>query len=710
VEILRPAAGAVVPGESGFFLVRLAPDADPATLAVSVRGRGRRLRVVPAEASATQAWGHAPCPARGRHVLRVSVRDRADSLSDADEVVVRCGPARRLAIGAVVETLVEHDHAPSVLRLTPVRPLEGGATYAVVATRALRTRTGKRTKAGAPFRAAAGIGRGERVGSRGRAPVFVAEPLDARNPYPSERLVLADGTIQIPDGYTARGLDADPRLDGARRFLRRLDALSEEHQGFSPHTAVVLRFESEVRLASATPGSVFLAKIEKPAAPATNLAPLLAALERDLDISPREVTVASVFTVEDVVAPLAAIRAQIAARAAADPPRADLADPDPDDPHAFGVFRPGETQFAALFDGVPPASIGAVARGRFESPEYRARDARGRMRIPPRFLDGGAAPPLAANEFLLAVPAGERPAGGFPVVIAQHGFCGSTDIVLDVAAELAAAGLAVIGAPAPAHGPGENCIGFFDFADFNTFGDNWRQASAELFQLAQLVAAGIDLDGDGASEIAGSDLGYIGVSMGGVIGAVFTALEPLVSTVVLNVPGGRLAQFAGSLSGLARGFLESFATEAGIPSRTCDARPLGPVCTESADCGGAGVCAFNEDFAAMLAAALANFQTQLDWGDGSAFAHLLRLDPPDGRPKPVLVQEGIGDTVVANPLTEALARAIGLPANMPDRTAGGVAGLWRFPPPLGHGILALAEVRAQAVRFLASGGTELVAP
>src|SRR4029077_18699291 len=123
----------------------------------------------------------------------------------------------------------------------------------------------------------------------------------------------------------------------------------------------------------------------------------------------------------------------------------------------------------------------------------------------------------------------------------------------------------------------------------------------------------------------------------------------------------------------------------------------------------AGVaCRGNPDFAALLDAAGLDFQTQLDPGDGSCYARRLRLEPQGVGPKPVLVQEGIGDMVVANPLTEALARAIALTANRPDSAAGGVGGLWRFPPPAGHGILGLPEVRAQAVRFLATGGTTLV--
>jgi alpha-beta hydrolase superfamily lysophospholipase len=295
------------------------------------------------------------------------------------------------------------------------------------------------------------------------------------------------------------------------------------------------------------------------------------------------------------------------------------------------------------------------------------------------------------------------------VVIAQHGFCGDNAFVLDIGRELTAAGLAVVGIPAPQHGSRGSCIGFFDLDDFNAFGANWQQASVDLFQLVQLVTAGIDLDGDGERELRASDLGYLGVSMGGVIGAVFAAVEPQVTTVALNVPGGRLAQFAGSVSSLAAPFLGRFAEEAGIPPRTCGGAATARACARDADCGGEP-CLFGDDFVALLDAALPSFQAMLDPGDGSAYAHLLRLAPPGGRPKAVLVQEGIGDLVVANPLTEALARAIALPVNRPDRAALGVAGLWRFPPPAGHGILALAEVRAQAVSFLASGGTEIAAP
>jgi dienelactone hydrolase len=610
----------------------------------------------------------------------------------------------------------------------------------VVATRAVRTLDGRRTRAGAAFRAMSGRrggrrsagsrgsrrlvdrpdsselgghgGRGQRSARRHEA-VFVDDPLDARNPFPSDRLVELDGSIQIPDGFTARALADDPRLDGVRAFLQHLDDLTGEHAGFSPHAAAVVHFDEPVRLRSATPASVFIAEVVHPlgAGSPAGVPALLAALERDRGIRPGAVTAASLFAIEDVIGTMMGIRSQIAGRAAAAAPRPAYGDPDPADGRRFGVFDRGDPALTELFPAGVPASVGRAARGTFASPEYRRRDAAGRLRVPATFLDGAEDPPLEPLEFVVVVPSGPPPPDGFPTVIAQHGFCGDNGFVLDVAEELTAAGLAVLGVHAPEHGPGRSCFGFFVFDDFNAFGANWQQASASLFQLAQLVVAGVvDLDGDGQRDLRATDLGYLGVSMGGVVGAVFAAVEPLVGAVVLNVPGGKLAQFAGSVSSLAAPFLEAFAIEAGIASRRCGGTATGAACRSSASCAAGETCDFSPDFTAFLDAALPSFQAQLDPGDGSAYAHLFRLHPPEGRPKPVLVQEGIGDIVVANALTEALARGIGLSANRPDRAAGGVSGLWRFPPPDGHGILALPEVRAQAVHFLASGGTEIVAP
>jgi hypothetical protein len=101
----------------------------------------------------------------------------------------------------------------------------------------------------------------------------------------------------------------------------------------------------------------------------------------------------------------------------------------------------------------------------------------------------------------------------------------------------------------------------------------------------------------------------------------------------------------------------------------------------------------------------------MDSVDGLNYARRWFLDPfPGSAPHRVLLQEGIGDQLVDNESTEALAAAGGLVANTPVSDPAGVSGLWRFDPPGGHGILARPDVREQALRFLASGGTEIIDP
>ncbi len=682
VEVLSPRRHEHVRGGDLFVLLRLAPEADPATLSLHLDDDPPTFPA-PGNVSATQAWLRLPCDP-GRRGLHVSVAGRDGARGDAEEVPVTCGGDG--VLGAEVETLVLHDYVAERLRVVPVRPLRGGATHALVATRRLRTSRG-RVDASPAFRAAAGL---PSRATRGVEAIFTDDPLDPANPFPSSRLVRADGTVIIPDGFSARGLPAVPRLDGVRAFLRRLNRGSEEHHGFSPNTFVVLALEAPVRLDDATRDRLTLLEV----APGTELPGLLDALERERGLDRRRVAVATVFPVENLPEELATVRAQIRARPA---PPVDFTDPDPGDGRAFGIFHPGDSAFGAFFGGNPPSTVGAMVRGSFPSPDYREAG-----RFPARFLDGSAVPPGVAIDFLLALPARGTPP--HPAVVLQHGFGGDNGFVAQLAGDLTAAGLAVVGIPAPEHGPRGAFIDFFDFDDFNAFGNNFRQASVDLLALARLLESGLDADGDGRSDVRGDALGYLGQSLGGVIGGVFTAVEPAITAAVLNVPGGKLSQLAGAVSPLAEPFLARFATEAGIAQRVCGGDPTAPACAADAGCAPGVRCESNPDFTALLDAAALDFQTQLDPGDGAAYARWLRLEPRGVGPKPVLVQEGIGDAIVANQLTEALARAVALPANRADAASGGVAGLWRFPPPAGHGILGLPAVRAQAVRFLASAG------
>jgi hypothetical protein len=107
------------------------------------------------------------------------------------------------------------------------------------------------------------------------------------------------------------------------------------------------------------------------------------------------------------------------------------------------------------------------------------------------------------------------------------------------------------------------------------------------------------------------------------------------------------------------------------------------------------------DFEIFIQRMLTLGQQALDSADPLNFAGRWRADPPPGfAPRRVLIQEGIGDELVSNASTEALAAAGDLPAQTPQNNVDGVSGLWRFDPPGGHGIFGRADVRcAQAAEF-----------
>jgi len=713
VEVLEPRHHAAA-GDAFFLAFTLAAAVDARAVNAALVPDASPEAPIPValdQISRGHGWATVACPAPGTYRLQVRARDR--DVIDTDEVTVHCGAQTRV-LGGDVETLIDHDASPDTLSLRPVRPLAGGTTYAVVVTGGLRGLRRTHAVPSPAFRDAAGLP----PAPPGIEVHWQPDPDDPRNPFPDDRLRRADGTVRIPPGFTGRALAPDARLDGARAFLDRLDADSETHAGFSASTAVALAFSEAILLENATPEHVRLIEVRDPAAVADDPAALVAALQRERGLAPGDVALATTFTTEALPAALATVREQIVARAQITPPVADfLTDPNPGDQRLFGVFVPGDPEFAGFFGGTPPPTAALVARGLFSSPDYR--DAASGT-FPDRFLDGSEIPPHVPIDFLVVLPTGAMPAGGHPTVILQHGFSGDTSFVTDHAGEFTATGLAVIGIPAPHHGSRGNIFEFLVFEDFNAFGDNFRQSTVDLLQLVRLLETGLDVDGDTVPDLNPAGLGYLGVSLGGVIGATLASMEPAVIAAVLNVPGGRLAQFAGSVSSLATPFLVSFAGEAGIPAQTCGGRPDAAACTSDDDCAGDGACVFGDDFTAMLAAALPNFQWQLDPGDGINYVRHLRIDPLLGPPRAVLVQEGVGDHVVANPLTEALVRGLGLPNDRPDQSPQGVAGLWRFDVNEGvpeeeqvepHGIFtALPEVRYQAITFLESAGTRLVEP
>ncbi|HET8897448.1 MAG TPA: Ig-like domain-containing protein [Rhodanobacteraceae bacterium] len=181
-----------------------------------------------------------------------------------------------------------------------------------------------------------------------------------------------------------------------------------------------------------------------------------------------------------------------------------------------------------------------------------------------------------------------RPATGWPIVIFQHGITRNRTDMLGIAQTFAAQGVAVIAIDAPLHGlpptdpfyigstpfgaiAHERTFGldlsnndtgapgpdgkvdasgayFINLQSLLTSRDNLRQAVADLVELAHAIPA-VSYDGDTTPDFDGSKIGFVGQSLGGIIGTVFTAVDPDVQTSVLNVAGGGIARLLdGSVS------------------------------------------------------------------------------------------------------------------------------------------------------------------
>jgi len=178
-----------------------------------------------------------------------------------------------------------------------------------------------------------------------------------------------------------------------------------------------------------------------------------------------------------------------------------------------------------------------------------------------------------------------KPAAGWPVVIFQHGITRNRADALAISATMAAQGFAVVAIDQPLHGirsidPGIN--GFYientpfgalanertfdldlsnnttgapgpdgvvdssgtytiNLSSLLTSRDNLRQAVADLFTLAKTIPT-MSVDGDATPDFDGSRIFFVGQSLGSIVGLNFVTLEPTVSTAVLSVPGGGIAQ------------------------------------------------------------------------------------------------------------------------------------------------------------------------
>ena len=189
--------------------------------------------------------------------------------------------------------------------------------------------------------------------------------------------------------------------------------------------------------------------------------------------------------------------------------------------------------------------------------------------------------------------------------------------------------------------------------------DCFRQTVVDLMQLVRVIRLGLDLDGDGKSDLDASRIYYAGESLGAIYGTMLTAVEPAVRASALNVGGATtvdIARWSPAYRGLA-------------------VETLGLRITSLLN-KGAG---YYEDYVlpdqpvkvttVPGAVAIQSLFETLEWlgmqGDPVAFAPHLKLSPLSAvrSARPVLMQFARGDQTVPNPANTGLIRAAGLQAS-----------------------------------------------
>jgi len=412
---------------------------------------------------------------------------------------------------------------------------------------------------------------------------------------------------------------------------------------------------------------------------------------------------------------------------------------------------------------VVPGAVRTVAFGRYRSPDYENADGV----FPPVATRTGVPQVQRTNEiyFNLFLPAGPEPTDGWPVVIAGPGSNGKNvaNVPFGVAAKLAQHGLATIAINAVGYGGGPLGTLTVSRADGTaltlpdggrdidrngdgTFAqptelldpagrdaillarDDFRQTVVDLMQMARVIRAGIDIDGDGSPDLDRSSVSYFSNSLGTFYGTQFAALDPSVRASVLAGPGGSLAEvlrlnaagpYRAVLAQILGGSVPSLLNLApGTPDPINPGNPLAfadnvpprdqPPLTNTVP----------------SAIAIEDKIERIDWaqqpGDEIAYAPHLRKAPLAGTPvRPVLIPFAQGDSVVATTTAGNALRAGDLAERAIYFRAVDAFGhpnpaqvdewLVQINPAVTQPCFALRAQEAAAT-FLASGGTTVLDP
>ena len=344
---------------------------------------------------------------------------------------------------------------------------------------------------------------------------------------------------------------------------------------------------------------------------------------------------------------------------------------------------------------VVPGAVGQIAYGKFSSPNYQTAG-----QYIPATATGNSGRPLVQGSndlvFQLFVPAGTKPATGWPVAIFGHGFTDSMyGAPWTVASVFASQGIATLSINVVGHGGGaagtltvlragdtpvsvpaggrgidqdgngaiDSTEGVNAAAPRTIIGsrDGLRQTVIDLMQLVRQVEVGMDIDGDGAADLNAQRIYYAGQSFGGIYGTKLLGIEPNIKAGVPNVPGGSITEVA--RLGAFR-FLTALALATRTPQLLNAAPTVGVPFPFNLN--------FNEnmplrDLAPVVnavpgATTIAHVLDRFEWvqqsGNPVSYAPLIRKSPlPGSTAKPVIVQFAKGDVTVPNPTSSAILRA-----------------------------------------------------
>jgi Bacterial virulence factor lipase N-terminal len=339
-----------------------------------------------------------------------------------------------------------------------------------------------------------------------------------------------------------------------------------------------------------------------------------------------------------------------------------------------------------------PGAVGVIAFGKFSARNFET--AGGFIPAVPTRTGVPAVQNTEDVFFNLFLPAGSRPANGWPVAIFGHGFGDNkNNSPLAVASTLAHNGIATIAINAVGHGFGagstltviqgsgsvvlpaggrgvdQNGNGVIDaFEGLFATGaqtdlaarDGVQQTVADLMQVVRAVQGGVDVDGNGSVALDASRIYYFGQSLGGIYGTVLLGIEPDIHAGVPNVPGGTFIDIA-RLGFTFRPLLGQFFASR-VPSLI--------------NIGGLN---FNDNMplrnqppvinAVPGAIDIQTVEDEGNWlaqaGDPLAWASFIRKSPLPGQAaKQVIIQFARGDQTVPNPTATALIRA----GDLTDRT------------------------------------------